>query len=95
MCRVLKVSRSGYYDWQQRLPSPQPLRLHRDFLQPRKESLHPGTTYHPTNSSSTYPQSPLEGVRFSQGVSNLIRREDGDAKTYSSAHSPPESALGS
>ena len=22
MCRVLKVSRSGYYDWQQRPPSP-------------------------------------------------------------------------
>ena len=30
-----------------------------------------GTTYHSTNSSSTHPQSPLEGVRFSGGVSVL------------------------
>ena len=29
----------------------------------------PCTTYHPTSSSRTYPQSPLEGVRFSGGAS--------------------------
>ena len=35
----------------------------------------PCTTYHPTNSSSTYPQSPLEGVRFSGGVSRVMYDE--------------------
>ena len=46
----------------------------------RERSHSPCTTYHPTNSSRTYPQSPLEGVRFSGGASLEHGRVRTDAK---------------
>jgi hypothetical protein len=44
-----------------------------------KGVIPPSTTFHPLNSSSnSYPQSPLEGVRFFEGVSTSQQHDAGD-----------------